>query len=84
MKLLSSLSFDNLTGGLMSKGKVKWFSDLKGYGFIASEDDTSNIYVHHTDISAKGYKTLKAGEFVEYEIAVTPMGPKATNVVKAS
>lgn len=66
----------------MSKGKVKWFSDLKGYGFITSADDLRDVYVHHTDIRIDGYKTLKVGESVEYEVAQTPEGPKARNVVK--
>jgi CspA family cold shock protein len=68
----------------MSKGKVKWFSDLKGYGFITSADDLCDVYVHHTDIRIDGYKTLKVGESVEYEVAQTPEGPKARNVVKVS
>ncbi|MEE9553731.1 MAG: cold shock domain-containing protein [candidate division Zixibacteria bacterium] len=66
----------------MSKGKVKWFSDLKGYGFITSVDASQDVYVHHTDISVDGYKTLKEGEQVEYEIAQTPEGLKAKNVVR--
>ena len=67
----------------MSKGKVKWFSDLKGYGFITSVEDAEDVYVHHTEIRVDGYKTLKAGEAVEYEIAQTPQGLKAKNVVRA-
>jgi CspA family cold shock protein len=66
----------------MSRGKVKWFSDLKGYGFITSTDDLRDVYVHHTDIRIDGYKTLKVGESVEYEVAQTPEGPKARNVIK--
>ena len=66
----------------MSKGKVKWFSDLKGYGFITSVDEPRDVYVHHSDIRDDGYKTLKEGEQVEYEIAQTPEGLKAKNVVK--
>jgi len=66
----------------MSKGKVKWFNDLKGYGFITSVDESDDVYVHHTDIAVEGYKTLKAGEAVEYELAETPQGFKAKNVVR--
>ena len=65
----------------MSKGKVKWFSDLKGYGFIASVDEPQNVYVHHSEIRVDGYKTLKVGERVEYEVDETPQGLKAKNVV---
>ena len=65
----------------MSKGKVKWFSDLKGYGFITSVDEPQDVYVHHSDIRLDGYKTLKVGEQVEYEVAESPQGLKAKNVV---
>ncbi len=65
----------------MSKGKVKWFSDLKGYGFITPVDEPEEVYVHHSDIKVNGYKTLKVGEQVEYDVAETPQGLKAKNVV---
>ena len=66
----------------MARGKVKWFNDLKGYGFITSDDmDAPNLYVHHSEIRKNGYKTLKAGEQVEFEVAESPEGLKATNVV---
>jgi CspA family cold shock protein len=65
----------------MPKGKVKWFNDVKGYGFITSEENRSEIYVHHSEIKLNGYKTLKAGEEVEFEMADGPEGLKAKNVV---
>ncbi len=65
----------------MTKGKVKWFNDLKGYGFITSIDDFQDVYVHHSDILADGYKTLKEGESVEYEVTRSPEGLKAKRVV---
>jgi CspA family cold shock protein len=65
----------------MARGKVKWFNDLKGYGFITSSDNLEDIYVHHTDIRADGYKTLRQGESVEYDLTTSPEGPKARNVV---
>lgn len=65
----------------MARGKVKWFNDLKGYGFITSNDNFEDIYVHHTDIRADGYKTLRQGESVEYDLTPSPEGPKARNVV---
>ena len=68
----------------MSKGKVKWFNDLKGYGFITPGDDSEDIYVHHSDIVEEGYKTLSEGEFVEFEVSRTPQGLKARNVVKVA
>jgi len=65
----------------MPRGKVKWFNDLKGYGFITSDMDSQDLYVHHSDIRKSGYKTLKVGEEVEFEVADSPEGPKATNVI---
>jgi len=65
----------------MAKGKVKWFNDLKGYGFITSEEDTTDLYVHHTEIKEEGYKTLKEGEHVEFDVVNDDEELKATNVV---
>ena len=65
----------------MAKGRVKWFNDLKGYGFITQVDDNNDIYVHHTEIKGNGYRTLKVGEEVEFEITRSPEGLKASNVV---
>jgi cold shock protein len=65
----------------MAKGTVKWFSDQKGFGFIASETG-SDIFVHHTGIQAEGFKSLEEGQEVEFEIEQGPKGEKAINVVK--
>jgi len=62
------------------KGKVKWFSSKKGYGFIDCEDGRS-IFVHYTDIQKDGYKTLNEGDEVTFDIQETEKGPKAINVV---
>lgn len=62
------------------KGKVKWFSSKKGYGFIDCEDGRS-IFVHYTDIQSDGYKTLNEGDEVTFDIQETEKGPKAINVV---
>ena len=62
-------------------GNVKWFSNEKGYGFIEQEDG-EDVFVHHSDIQGDGYKTLKQGETVEYEIIKADKGPKAQNVVR--
>ncbi len=60
-------------------GKVKWFNDQKGFGFISGEAG-QDIFVHHTAIVAEGFRTLKEGETVEYEAEAGPKGLKATNV----
>ena len=65
----------------MAKGKVKWFSNQKGYGFITPESG-SDVFVHHTGIQGDGYKTLEEGQAVEFEIIKGPKGEQATNVVK--
>ncbi|OGC93749.1 MAG: hypothetical protein A2W25_06445 [candidate division Zixibacteria bacterium RBG_16_53_22] len=67
--------------GQVPRGKVKWFNDLKGYGFITSEPDSQDFYVHHSEIKKEGYKTLRVGEEVEFEVADSPEGMAATNVV---
>jgi len=65
-------------------GKVKWFSDQKGYGFIECDGGEKDVFVHHTDIQIEGFSTLAEGENVEFEIEEGPKGPKAKNVRKAS
>jgi CspA family cold shock protein len=65
----------------MAKGKVKWFSNQKGYGFITPESG-SDVFVHHAEIQGEGYKSLEDGQKVEFEIAEGPKGKQAKNVVK--
>jgi CspA family cold shock protein len=66
----------------MAKGKVKWFNDSKGYGFITPDDGSKDVFVHHTGISGGGYKSLAEGDVVEFETEPGPKGPRAVNIVK--
>ena len=65
----------------MAKGKVKWFSNQKGYGFITTESG-ADVFVHHSVIQGEGYKALEEGQEVEFEVQKGPKGDQATNVVK--
>ncbi|MGD1276320.1 MAG: cold-shock protein [Tepidisphaeraceae bacterium] len=64
----------------MATGKVKWFNDQKGFGFIASENGGRDIFVHHTVIEGQGFRTLQDGETVDYDAEDGPKGMKATRV----
>lgn len=67
----------------MAKGKVKWFSNQKGYGFITSETG-KDLFVHYSAITGEGYKSLQEGDEVEFEVTQGPKGEQATNVSKVS
>lgn len=67
----------------MAKGKVKWFNNQKGYGFITPENG-KDVFVHHTAIKSEGYRTLEEGQTVEFEIQQGPKGEQAINVVKSA
>ena len=64
---------------IMSRGKVKWFNDAKGFGFI-TEDNGQDVFVHHSEIKSDGYRTLEEGEPVEFEVIAGEKGPRAKNV----
>ena len=65
------------------QGKVKWFNDKKGYGFIAQEGGR-DVFVHYSNVKGDGYKSLAEGQEVAFEIVDGPKGPQAINVTKVS
>lgn len=64
----------------MAVGKVKWFNNAKGFGFIREEGKEEDIFAHFSTITMEGYKTLKAGQEVEFELSEGPKGLHATNI----
>jgi CspA family cold shock protein len=68
-------------GSKVTQGKVKWFNNQKGYGFIEGESG-SDIFVHYSAIKSDGFKTLNEGELVQYDVVDGPKGKQATNVTK--
>jgi cold shock protein len=67
-------------GSTMATGTVKWFSDDKGFGFISPDDQTKDLFVHHTGIAGDGYRSLAEGAKVSYNAEAGDKGPKAVNV----
>jgi CspA family cold shock protein len=65
----------------MATGTVKWFNDAKGYGFIAPDEGTKDLFVHFSNIAGEGFKSLSEGARVEYEAREGTTGPEATDVV---
>ena len=65
----------------MATGTVKWFNDAKGYGFIAPDEGSKDLFVHFSNIAGEGFKSLSEGSRVEYEARAGTKGPEATNVI---
>jgi CspA family cold shock protein len=68
---------------VMASGRVKWFDNKKGFGFISNETGT-DIFVHYSSIQTPGFKTLKEGEMVQFELIESDKGYKAQNVQRAT
>jgi len=68
----------------MAEGKVKWFNETKGFGFIAPQDGTEDVFVHYSSIAGDGFKTLAEGQAVTFEVVEGPKGLSAANVAAAA
>ena len=72
--------FPDLGGTGMALGKVKWFNNAKGYGFILPENGGEDLFAHYSSVEMDGYKTLRAGDDVEFEIEEGPKGSHAIQI----
>ncbi|MDR6972983.1 cold-shock protein [Leifsonia shinshuensis] len=64
----------------MAQGTVKWFNSEKGYGFIAPDDGSADVFAHYSEIAAQGFRNLEENQKVEYDLAQGPKGPQAANI----
>lgn len=73
----------SIKAGTMATGTVKWFNDSKGYGFITPDDGSEDLFAHFSAIQMNGFKTLKEGQKVSFEITQGPKGKQASNIQAA-
>jgi CspA family cold shock protein len=69
--------------GEMATGTVKWFNDAKGYGFITPDDGSEDLFAHFSAINMQGFKTLKEGQKVSFDVVQGPKGKQASNIQKS-
>lgn len=67
----------------MATGTIKWFNESKGFGFISQDNGGADVFVHYSAIQGDGFKTLKEGQQVTFEVEDGPKGPQATSVASA-
>jgi cold shock protein len=80
---LGEIPVSKIQEGSMPTGTVKWFNDAKGYGFITPDDGGEDLFAHFSAIQMSGFKTLKEGQKVSFEVTQGPKGKQASNIQAA-